>query len=65
MAKNKDRPLSLCDDFNSGVCDGMEWCICEAVETIQTHIEVDIVDLSDEDKKKYFDKLQKKIKAIK
>ena len=62
---NKDRPLSLCDDFNSGVCDAMEWCICEAVETIQTHIEVDIVDLSEDDKKKYFDKLQQKIKAIK
>jgi len=62
---NKDRPLSLCDDFNSGVCDVMEWCICEAVETIQTHIEVDIVDLSEEDKKKYFEKLQQKIKAIK
>ena len=30
--------LSLCDDFNSGVCDVLEWCICEAVETIQTHI---------------------------
>jgi hypothetical protein len=62
---NKDRPLSLCDDFNSGLCDDLNWCICEAVETIQTHIEVDIVDLSEEDKKKYFDRLQQKIKAIK
>ena len=62
---NKDRPLSSCDDFNSGVCDDLNWCICEAVETIQTHIEVDIVDLSEEDKKKYFDRLQQKIKAIK
>ena len=62
---NKDRPLSSCDDFNSGICDDLKWCICEAVETIQTHIEVDIVDLSEEDKKKYFDRLQQKIKAIK
>ena len=61
---NKDRPLSSCDDFNSGICDALNWCICEAVENIQEHIEVDVVDLSQEDKKKYFERLQQKIKEM-
>ena len=46
-------------------CYEYEWCMCEAVETIQSHIEIDIVDLSETDKKKYFKQLNKKIIEIK
>jgi hypothetical protein len=42
-------------------CDVDIWCICEAVETIETRIENDIVDLSKKQKKKYIDKLYEKI----
>ena len=42
-------------------CDVDIWCICEAVETIETKIENDIVDLSKKQKKKYIDKLYEKI----
>ena len=42
-------------------CDVDIWCICEAVETIETRIENDIVDLSKKQKKKYIDKLYEKL----
>ena len=42
-------------------CDVDIWCICEAVETIETKIENDIVDLSKKQKKKYIDKLYEKL----
>ena len=38
------------------------WCICEAVETIETKIEYDINDLSKKEKRKYIDKLYEKNK---
>ena len=38
-------------------CDIDTWCICEAVETIETNIENDIDDLSKKEKRKYLDKL--------
>ena len=42
-------------------CDIDTWCICEAVETIETKIEYDINDLSKKEKRKYIDKLYEKL----
>ena len=42
-------------------CDVDIWCICEAVETIETKIEYDINDLSKKEKRKYIDKLYEKL----
>jgi len=42
-------------------CDVDIWCICEAVETIETKIENDIDNLSIKQKRKYIDKLYEKL----
>jgi|TARA_E500000318_G_scaffold96654_1_gene97124 hypothetical protein len=42
-------------------CDADIWCVCEAVETIETKIENDIDDLSKKEKKEYLDKLYEKL----
>ena len=42
-------------------CDVDIWCICEAVETIETQIENDIDDLSKKEKREYIDKVYEKL----
>ena len=36
------------------ICDIDDWCMCEAVQSLETKIEEDIKDLSLKDKKNYF-----------
>ena len=62
---NLEYPQSNCELEKMGLCNVDSWCICEAVEMIQANIEEDLEGLSKEWKKKYFDKLDEKIKAVK
>ena len=45
-----------------GIWDG--WCMCEAVQLIQTYIEDDLKGLSSEEKGTYYQMLQKRIEMI-
>ena len=36
------------------ICDIVNWCICEAVQSLETQIEKDMKDLSVKEKKYYF-----------
>ena len=62
---NYEYPQSNCELEKMGLCTVDSWCMCEAVESIQTNIEEDLVGLSKEWKRKYFNKLDEKIKEIK
>ena len=42
-------------------CDADEWCICEAVQLIETNIEDDIKDLSEKEKEEYLLYLHERI----
>jgi len=53
--------MKYCDDK----CHIDDWCICEAVQLIEKHIEDDLIDLSEENKNKYFKMLNDRIRELK